>query len=184
MGLDQSLVRVKDTDLEKFHVIKGTAIIAPENPDLDQDYIATIIQKHKELDALHYEDLAKNDPDADERYNERINELLAPYNEEIIWNGRKENHIHKWVCVAANLESTNLDYVLIDPNVLLSDLKTVLDNHDLAPKLLPTQSGFFFGDTEYSNYYFEDVKKLYEVLLAEKEKGYFDSCSYFYWSWW
>lgn len=84
----------------------------------------------------------------------------------------------------AGLKETNLDYVLIDPNVLLSDLKTVLDNHDLAPKILPTQSGFFFGNTEYSEYYFDSVKNLYEVLLAEKEKGYFEDCSYFYWSWW
>ena len=183
MGLDQQLLRVKDIDLNKFYALKDSAIIAPHNPNLDQDYIDITAKKCKELEELHSKALSENDPDVD-IYRERIDELLAPYDEPIIWYGRKENHIHKWVEVAASLDSTNLDYVLIDPNVLLSDLKTVLDNHDLAPKLLPTQSGFFFGDTEYGDYYFEDVKKLYEVLLAEKNKGNFDSCSYFYWSWW
>ena len=183
MGLDQQLLRVKDIDLNKFYALKGSAIIAPHNPDLDQDYISATAKKCKELEELHSKALSENDPGAD-KYRTQIDELLAPYDEPTIWYGRKENHIHKWVEAAANLESTNLDYVLIDPNVLLSDLKTVLDNHNLAPKLLPTQSEFFFGDTEYSDYYFEDVKNLYEVLLAEKEKGYFDTHSYFYWSWW
>lgn len=34
----------------------------------------------------------------------------------------------------------------------------VLKNHSLAEELLPTQSGFFFGSTDYDNWYFEDVK--------------------------
>lgn len=34
----------------------------------------------------------------------------------------------------------------------------VLKNHDLAEKLLPTRSGFFFGSTEYDDWYFSDVK--------------------------
>lgn len=183
MGLDQQLLRIKDTNLEKFHALKGSAVIAPPNPDLDQDYINTTAKKCKELEELHTKALSENDPDANV-YRERIDELLTPYDEPTIWYGRKENHIHKWVEVVAGLNETNLDYVLIDPNVLLSDLKTVLNNHDLAPKLLPTQSGFFFGDTEYDDYYFDSVKNLYEILLAEKEQGYFESCSYFYWSWW
>lgn len=183
MGLDQQILRVKDVDLNKFYALKGSAVIAPYNPDLDQDYINTTAKKCKELEELHAKALSENDPDAD-KYRTQIDELLAPYDEPTIWYGRKENHIHQWVEAAAGLDNTNLDYVFIDPNILLSDLKTVLDNHDLAPKILPTRSGFFFGDTEYSDYYFEDVKNLYEVLLAEKEEGYFDSCSYFYWSWW
>lgn len=186
MGLDQQILRVKDIDLNKFYALKGSAIIAPHNPDLDQDYINTTAQKCKELEELYTKALSEDDPDANV-YRERIDELLVPYDERTIWYGRKENHIHQWVINSnshENIGHTNLDYVLIDPNALLSDLKTVLDNHDLAPKILPTQSGFFFGDTEYSDYYFEDVEHLYEVLLAEKEDGYFDSCSYFYWSWW
>lgn len=59
--------------------------------------------------------------------------------------------------------------------------KEVLEDHEEAPYLLPTQSGFFFGDTEYGEWYFEDVKytkdKIDELLetapLEEGEEFYY-----------
>lgn len=41
---------------------------------------------------------------------------------------------------------------------LIERCDRVLKNHSLAEELLPTQSGFFFGSTDYDNWYFEDVK--------------------------
>ena len=38
--------------------------------------------------------------------------------------------------------------------------QTVLDDHSQAEDLLPTMSGFFFGSTDYNEYYFEDVKQV------------------------
>ena len=38
----------------------------------------------------------------------------------------------------------------------------VLKNHDLAEKLLPTRSGFFFGSTDYDEWYFKDVEDVRE----------------------
>ena len=35
----------------------------------------------------------------------------------------------------------------------------VITNPELAKELLPTQAGFFFGDTEYSEYYIYDLKE-------------------------
>ena len=40
----------------------------------------------------------------------------------------------------------------------------VLKNHSLAEELLPTQSGFFFGSTDYNEYYLEDIKETKEKL--------------------
>lgn len=51
----------------------------------------------------------------------------------------------------------------------------VLKNHKLAPELLPTQGGFFFGSTEYDKYYFIDVKyckKQMKSILGLFDKGY------------
>ena len=36
----------------------------------------------------------------------------------------------------------------------------VLKDHTLAKELLPTQEGFFFGNTDYNNAYYEDVAKV------------------------
>lgn len=40
----------------------------------------------------------------------------------------------------------------------------VWNDHSLAEELLPTQSGFFYGSTEYSDYYFEDVKDVRDTF--------------------
>jgi hypothetical protein len=45
----------------------------------------------------------------------------------------------------------------------------VLADHSLAQELLPTQSGFFFGSTDYDEWYFSDVedcKQQMEKLLS------------------
>lgn len=54
----------------------------------------------------------------------------------------------------------------------------VLKDHSNAYGLLPTQSGFFFGSTDYDDWYFSDVKdclrqmKKYRKLLKEGVTGY------------
>ena len=49
----------------------------------------------------------------------------------------------------------------------------VIKNVEEISKILPTESGFFFGGTEYDEYYLEDIKytieKLTEILEEEKE---------------
>lgn len=63
--------------------------------------------------------------------------------------------------------------------------KEVLEDHSKAEKLLPTKSGFFFGSTEYDEYYYDDVKEVLEFVedtlipeldqLDEDETIIFDS---------
>ena len=74
---------------------------------------------------------------------------------------RKANAIHKFfVDTCANGEDDCQEiYVDRDHLVELKSLcEKVLENHDLAPELLPTQSGFFFGSYEYDEWYFENLK--------------------------
>jgi len=40
----------------------------------------------------------------------------------------------------------------------------VLDNHALASEHLPTTSGFFFGSTEYDEWYFQDLQSTVEII--------------------
>jgi hypothetical protein len=49
-----------------------------------------------------------------------------------------------------------------DARDLLDCCNRVLEDHSLAEELLPTTEGFFFGDTEYDEYYFDDVKDVKE----------------------
>ena len=40
----------------------------------------------------------------------------------------------------------------------------VIKNPDIAKELLPTQGGFFFGSTEYNEWYIEDLKRTVEII--------------------
>ena len=61
----------------------------------------------------------------------------------------------------------NLDPICItkeDVEELLNRCNEVLKDNSKAKELLPTQEGFFFGDTDYNDYYFEDVKMVRDYL--------------------
>ena len=65
-----------------------------------------------------------------------------------------------------------------DIDDIIDRCERVLKNHELANELLPTQSGFFFGGTDYDGWYFSDVKdclkqmKAYRKLLKDGVTGY------------
>ena len=59
---------------------------------------------------------------------------------------------------------------------LLESLKAVVADKNNATKVLPTQGGFFFGGTDYDEYYFKEVKdtiKLLEKLVKEDGDFYY-----------
>lgn len=70
-----------------------------------------------------------------------------------------------------------------DAKILLDRCEEVLKDHSKGPELLPTMSGFFFGSTEYDDYYYEDVKEVREyirdTLLPEFSKLDDDTDIYF-----
>ena len=51
-----------------------------------------------------------------------------------------------------------------DVEILLSRCNQVLEDNSKAPELLPTMEGFFFGSTDYDEYYFDNVKQVKEFL--------------------
>jgi len=65
-----------------------------------------------------------------------------------------------------------------DIDDIIDRCEKVLKNHNLAHELLPTQEGFFFGSTDYDDWYFSDVKnclkqmKAYRKLLKDGVTGY------------
>jgi hypothetical protein len=84
---------------------------------------------------------------------------------------RKANAIHKWfVENVQNGKDDCGDYWVPEEKIdeLLDICKQVRDNHELAEKLLPTQSGFFFGSTHYDEYYHEDIINTIEILERAK----------------
>lgn len=80
---------------------------------------------------------------------------------------RKANHIHAWFVkhVQDGVDNCEEYYVSRDQlQLLLDTCKLVLMQKEEAPNLLPTQEGFFFGSTEYNEYYFSDIQDTIDQL--------------------
>ena len=92
---------------------------------------------------------------------------------------RKANHIHNFFiskcangvddCQTINVEPEELEE-------LLELCKYVIEHPEEAEQKLPTKSGFFFGSTDYDDYYFHNLKKTVtdlEKVLKLKDIHFF-----------
>ena len=91
----------------------------------------------------------------------------------IIGYWRKANQIHRWMVdnVQYGRDDCNPYEMSTDKmEKLVEACRRVLDIRDseVSDVLLPTTSGFFFGSTDYDEYYYDDVeytKALFEEIL-------------------
>jgi len=60
----------------------------------------------------------------------------------------------------------------------------VVDDESLCAELLPSEGGFFFGSTDYNQYYYEDIKETYVVCRRLLETTNFETEALFYASSW
>ena len=108
----------------------------------------------------------------DERNSKLINELedekekINPWNEVAYF--RKVNFLIPFFGYEENCSNIEIDKYQVED--LIEACKEVLANHDKASFLLPTQAGFFFGSTDYDDWYFDDVesvKTTFESILED-----------------
>lgn len=88
---------------------------------------------------------------------------------------RKDNQIHKWF--VDNVQRGVDNCAIYDVSEeQLKELRLlceeVLENNDLASEVLPTESGFFFGGTEYDEYYYEGLKTTIEIIDWALSQGF------------
>lgn len=80
---------------------------------------------------------------------------------------RKFNALHNFIVDKFNEGVDNcrpIDLYEEQVEKILETLKAVQADHSLAETLLPTGSGFFFGSTEYNDWYFADIDDAIEVF--------------------
>ena len=80
---------------------------------------------------------------------------------------RKANHIHNWFVenVQEGTDDCKEYYVSReDLEELKSVCEQILVDRTKAAELLSTKSGFFFGGTDYDQYYFDDLSKTIEII--------------------
>jgi hypothetical protein len=79
---------------------------------------------------------------------------------------RKANAIHKWFVAHVQEGVDDCGEYGVDRELLVSLRDTcaqVLEDTDLAPTLLPTQTGFFFGDTHYDDGYLANLRSTMQI---------------------
>ena len=105
---------------------------------------------------------------------------------------RKANQIHDWFVrnVQDGVDDCRNAFVSREKLQELLDIcRIVAIDKSKAEDLLPTASGFFFGGTEYDNWYYQDIVetiKTFEDLLKENEKvpkGAYSADYYYQASW-
>ena len=118
-----------------------------------------------------------------------LNRKSENKNEEIYY-WRKCNQIHNWFIRNGNLDE---DYNAGDPSLVIDkdlarkfidELKIVIEDHSKAEELFPTASGFFWGNTAYDDWYFNDLKNTYTALIGEFVNTDWDNEHWEYNCWW
>lgn len=94
---------------------------------------------------------------------------------------RKANHIHKWFVDNVQKGVDDCREYWVSENQLLKLLavcKEVMSSKsdEVSNTLLPTAHGFFFGNTEYDEYYYRDVEKTIDIIEALLDKGTEGEC--------
>ena len=95
----------------------------------------------------------------------KLNRVTEITEQVMYW--RKSNHIHKWF--VDNIQNGvddcgDYDVTIEQLKELLKLCKKVQKDHSQADELLPTQSGFFFGGTNYDEWYFQDIDETVKAL--------------------
>jgi hypothetical protein len=100
---------------------------------------------------------------------------------------RKANAIHKWFvdkCQEGVDECQETWLSREQLQELVDTCKTVLADKSKAEELLPSTNGFFFGGTDYDEFYFGDLEytvERIEKILADKA---LEKCDFYYQSSW
>jgi hypothetical protein len=97
---------------------------------------------------------------------------------------RKQNQIHRWFVENVQKGVDNCgDYYVSkeDLETLLELCRKVKADNSLADSLLPSASGFFFGGTEYDEWYFDGIDNTITILEEALADGYGE---YYYSSSW
>ena len=94
---------------------------------------------------------------------------------------RKANQIHRWFVENCQdgVDDCRDAYVSGETlKELLDVCKQVEADHSLAESLLPAASGFFFGGTDYDEWYYNDITNTIKII----EEALVDGAGDFYYS--
>ena len=101
---------------------------------------------------------------------------------------RKANQIRQWIVNHTEMKKEdNCEIIPMTKELLeqlVKDCAEVIANPKCATKIMPTSSGFFFGSTEYDEWYFQDLRNTIEQVGEILETTDFVNEVVEYTEWW
>lgn len=129
--------------------LKGKRYVSRWSGEGDAERSAKIAEQFPELAAFGSDEPVVNEVSAELGY----------------W--RKANHIHRWFVENVQDGEDNCQSYHVsreDLEKLKVVCERVLGFKHLAETQLPTGSGFFFGNTDYDEYYYESVEETIKII--------------------
>ncbi len=184
MGLDMYLNRVVR--------VEEPEVLAKDKTKMTEDEFEQFIIKNKLSYRQEYEDCDVPDLIKDNSIAITVVDETGPFSayvfdSEGVCYWRKANQIRNWFDQKlGGVENCGVhpvnQKILQD---LVDDCNRVLMNKDLAEDVLPSQSGFFFGSTDYDEYYYYDLEETVKNVTEILEKYSEEELSNIYYSeWW
>lgn len=93
--------------------------------------------------------------------------MMLVYDGNQIASWRKANAVHKWFVdnVQGGVDDCGEYKVTKEQLIQLhNECNQVLNNSSLAESLLPTFPGFFFGGTDYYEWYYNDLRNTVQII--------------------
>ena len=129
-----------------------------------------------------YKEIAKHFPAGADEYGDYTGGLITLN----IGYWRKANQIHNWFvneCAGGEDDCKPVYVPTIKLTELLGMVNAILEDNANPATTLPTASGFFFGSTEYDEYYRHDLERTKLILekalsLDENEVSFYYQASW------
>lgn len=166
MGLDMYLKAEKylsprygeEGDAEKHKTIRGLFPEIKDTGNLDSIEVNFEVGYWRKANAIHkwfIDNCAEGTDDCKEVYVERsdLENLLALCQDVIAKVQVEDGKVHNGTTWS---KENGKEEIYEDGKVVV--------NTEVAKELLPTNDGFFFGGTDYDEYYMDDIKHTIEVL--------------------
>jgi len=101
---------------------------------------------------------------------------------------RKANQVRQWIVDHTEMQKEdNCEIIPMTKELLeqlVKDCEEVLANPERASEIMPTSSGFFFGGTEYDEWYFENLRDTIQQVKEILDHTDFDTEVVEYTEWW
>lgn len=118
-----------------------------------------------------------------ERLEKCVNDIIESFVEHEDMYYRKVNCLYAYFADRLDHEQCLVTKADVEDIIDRASKVLLAHNEETSAELLPTQSGFFFGSTEYNEWYYDDIADVHKQFTKYLEDWTDDTIGWVYFSW-